>query len=229
MTSSFVRRGVLASKVATSAPVGPQLQHFYEVDTGAVQNTTTLTTPSFTVAVGDVIVIAGSANIYNQPYGFPTISNGDTITFGQSIANSSQTVVGIFWLTVQHAGTVTISADAEGDTTNRTLAIWHFNNAKLAGSPAGIDAASGSGTPSASLTTTAKNSVVVWMSSDKSAKTGARAYSSNCNEDAAQQNTYQGAYYVHTNVIPTAVSTTVSMSTPASQNWAMLGVEVLSA
>ena len=96
----------------------PTLEH-YETVTSGGQSTATLTTSSFTVAVGDVIVVKRSTENYASGayYSADPTASGGGITFTSQVAVSSSggCDAAIFTGTVTSAGSITVTV---GQTTS---------------------------------------------------------------------------------------------------------------
>lgn len=105
--------------------------------------------------------------------------------------------------------------------------VWR--GAQLAGTPATNAAKTGSGAPSATVTTVAANSVVDWICGDWNVGTGAATYRSGAVQEFRRAITsptsimqYEGA---HQDAVAPGAQT-IGLSAPGSQFWSMLGIEV---
>lgn len=108
--------------------------------------------------------------------------------------------------------------------------VWR--GAQLAGTPATNATKTGSGAPSATVTTVAADSMVDWICGDWNVGTGAATYRSSAVEEFRRAITSPSAIMQYEGAHQTAAvagSQTIGLSAPGSQLWAMLGIEVQSA
>jgi hypothetical protein len=102
--------------------------------------------------------------------------------------------------------------------------VWR--GAQLAATPATNSTVSGATAPSATVTTVANNSVVDWICGDWDGANTTAAYRSSATEEfrrlIATIMQYEGAHQT----AAVAGAQTIGMTTPATQKWCMVGIEV---
>ncbi len=199
----------------------------YKVSTGDSGNGNTLTTPSFTPAVGEILVVKAGTETFDSPrIGSLSSSAGLSFTQRDDYSAASKAPARISTTTVTSAVAQTVSCTFTVDTGRHFLVVERWAGAVLDATPALISAKTGGpgNAPSTTLTTEAPNSVVTWVCVDWSANTGTPAYRSGASEVAKEQyNAY--AWYAAYQSCGAAGSQTVGMSAP-TQNWTLLGVEL---
>ena len=208
----------------------PRLKQVYYKDNGTA-GTTSLVSDSFTPADGEVIVVKAATNDSGTVIG--SISGGSL-----SWTRQSSTTSGSFCYTVldtavvgSSPGSMTVTVPFSGDAGLRAMVVERWELAQLDATPAVNGTKTGSGAPSATVTTEAANSVVTWVNSDWNVvDPGAYAYrSATTVEDAiavldngSLSFTWYGAYQY----APSTGAQTIGLSAPAGQAWALHGVEI---
>ncbi len=192
---------------------------------------TTLTTPSFTPADGEIIVVAGCCSDGATTMGAPS---GGSLSFGSPKAQETPggfagTVV-IYAVQVGTSpGSMTISSTPSGSAPH-SITVSRWMNATLAGTPASGAAQGGSGSANTSLTTTGPDSVIVWAACDlQSVDPATRAYLASATEDGLYDG-HGGAngvhYYAHQSAA-TAGSKNFGLSAPGGMQYVIAGMEIL--
>lgn len=189
----------------------------------------TLTSTSFTPQVGDVIVVKLVAEDSVVAFNTPT-GGGWTYTSRVSDTTASHVSARIYTAVPSSGGTPqTVSVTATwGASSDATMVVELWRNAKLAASPATCDTR-GSGAPSTTLTTAAANSVVSWCDGDWNAATGTATYnttSATPTQDGNTQVTGRYCAYFAYQAATSAGSQTLGMTAPAGQAWTLLGIEI---
>jgi hypothetical protein len=193
--------------------------------------TNPITTPSFTPADGEVIVVCGACSDGTISMGAPT---GGSLSFGA--AKAAKVPGGFAGSVVVYAvqvgtspGAMTLTSTPSGSVPH-SMTVYRLVNAALAATPASGTAQGVSGAPSASLTTTGAKSMVVWASSDvQSTDPVSRAYLGSAIEGGLYDG-HGGANGVHYSAYQTvnsAGSVTFGLSAPTPQQWVIAGIEVL--
>lgn len=184
------------------------------------------TTPSFTPAVGEVIIIKIIVENTTASLSAPTNTGGFAVTQRVHDFSSSNCEVGIYSIVPSSATSMTITAGVTGTGAVKSVVIERWSNAQLAATPA-TASTRGSGAPSTTLTTTAANSVVSWACGDWGAIDGtSRAYRSSATEDNYDFNgSAYTAYYAY-QTAASAGSQTIGLTAPTGQTWNLLGVEI---
>lgn len=209
--------------------MAPTLVNSYAVSS-AGQNTATLTTPSFTPSVGEIIVVKWG----NEDVGVPSIGavSGGSLTYtnrASSSGVSSHAEVYVYTTTVVSASSMTVSVAASGSAGNHWMLVERWSGALLAGTPATNATKTGTGSaPSATITTTGTTSIVTWINNDWNATTGTAAYRSSASEDGALLVASHIRFYAAYQSAASAGSQTIGLTAPTGQNWSMVGIEVLS-
>jgi len=208
----------------------PTLTASYFVQSATFGDTSALVTPSFTPANGEVIVVKSATWDSGTPTGAPS---GGSQTFTQQAIGAPGGFNGyctIYTAVVSGSpGSMTVTLGAPGSSCYHSMTVERWASAQLAGTPATNSTISGSGTPSATVTTTADNSIVTWVSVDENSRDPAsRAYLSSATEDGLADGhvaTSSVHYYAY-QTAASAGSQTIGMSAPLSQAWTMVGIEV---
>src|SRR6185312_1843678 len=186
-------------------------------------NFNTLTTPSFTANAGELIVVKALNSERSQTFGTPT---GGGLTFTNRVDQNitSHCRADIWTATVGGSPvTMTISLTVAASAQNHAMVVERWSGAKLAGSPQTINA-TGSGAPSASITTAANNSVITWADGDFDAGTGARTYRGTPTEEQYWPAGDCTGYFAW-QTQASAGAVTVGLTAP-SQTWTMAGIEI---
>ena len=111
----------------------------------------------------------------------------------------------------------------------RAMVVERWINAALAGSPATMSASGTSTAPNGTCTTAAANSVVSWVSTDRTAGTGARTYRGTPTEEQYHTVTSWYTGYWAYQTAASAGAQTCGLTAPASQKWEIAGLEVQAA
>lgn len=207
----------------------PTLITSYFVNSAA-RDISTLTTPSFTPSNGEVLVVKAAAD-GATPAGAAT---GGSLTYtsrnDSAVANNSYVSI---WTAVVSGspGSMTVAVPFSGSISYHSIVVERFSGASLAVTPATNAAETGTGAPSATVTTTAANSVVSWVDGDWNAVApGTPAYRSSATQTGLDNRTtsFYAAYYAYQDAA-TAGAQTIGMTAPTGQKWSMVGIEILDA
>lgn len=203
----------------------------------ATSQGTSLVSPSFTPATGDIIVVKAAGEDSTLHLNTPTASaNTITWTLQQSDTTSSHTSVYMWTGAVTTGGsscTVTVSTVAGGSAQLHSMMCerWSGSTCQLAASPAlNKKVSTSAGTATSSLTTTAAGSVISWMNADWGANSPASAtYANSANNTSegihdGSPNNYV-AYYDYLQA-PTAGATTYGVTAPTGQTYSLLAIEI---
>lgn len=192
---------------------------------------TTLTTASFTPTAGQVLVVKlmtwGTGPTMGAPTGgsqtYASVVTGNPGGFNVWVAIYSAVISG-------SPGSMTVSSTPSA-ACYHSMVVEQWSGAQLAATPASATT-SGSGAPSATLTTTAPGSVVTWVSGDENSVSPAtRAYLSSATEDGLMDGSTGSnsvAYFAYQSA-GAAGAQTMGMSAPAGQAWTIAGMEVQAA
>jgi hypothetical protein len=192
-------------------------------------NSNTLTTPSITVSNGDVIVVKMQTWATATAMGSVT-GGGQTWTsqvveapggFNGWVGISTTTITG-------SPGSMTVSATPAASC-GHSMVVERWTNAQLAATPAVGSGTAATSSPSATVTTTAANSVVSWLVYDNNNRDpAARAYLSSAVDEALDDNhtgTNGVTYYAYQQA-PSAGSQTIGLSAPNTMQWVIAGIEI---
>lgn len=204
----------------------PNLIASYEVLGGAT--TLSLATPSFTPDNGEVIIVKAASESFDKPTIDGVSGGGLTYTSHAHISQVSHTVVRL-WSTVVSGspGSMTVTATFGANDGYHSMVVERWGNAQLAGSPAVTQTLS-SNAPSATIDTTATDSVVSWVSADWNAVApGTPAYRSSAVQTGIhdQSTSFYVAYYAYQNA-GSAGTQTFGLTSPTGQEASMIGIEV---
>jgi hypothetical protein len=212
--------------------VAPSLITSYYVTTNPNSNSNTLTTPSFTPSTGEVIIVKAATWDSTISMGTPTGGSQTYTLRASATAGGFNTWVGIWSATISGSpGSMTISSTP-------SAASWHnmvverWSGAQLAASPATSTGNSTSAPASASLTTTAANSVVSWLAGDaQSVDPATRAYLSSATEENVDDGHVgsNGVFYFAYQAAATAGSQSYGLSAPTGMKYWIAGIEVQAA
>lgn len=193
---------------------------------------TTLTTPSFTPAAGEVLVLKVQGENGVVAFGTP-VGGGLTWTQRRLGNTTNLFVYGAIWTAVVGAGgaPMTVAITRTGANTGWTsMVVERYTGAQLAATPEGTTS-NGTGAPTGTVTTTAADSIVSWLSGDWNAVApGSRAYRSGATERGMHDrspNNYVG--YFATQAAAAAGAQTCGLTAPAGQKYTLLAIEVQSA
>lgn len=193
------------------------------------QSSSAIVSPSFTPSDGEYLVVKMSTWDTNVSMGTPT---GGGLTFAPaqvSAPGGFNQWAGIYTVKVTGSpGSMTVSSTPSGSSVH-SMVVERWGNATIAASPAVCSPINGSGTPSATVTTTGPNSIVSWTSGDANSRDpSTRAYLSSATEDGLQDGHIgtNGVSYFAYQTAAAAGAQTVGLSVPASQAWVIAGVEI---
>lgn len=223
-----------APDVISAAP-----QFMQSVQTAWNSATSPKTTASITVQTGDVLIASAIIESYGGGAGTPSISiAGGGLSWGsplQTIQTTDYTAVKVW------AATATANTSLAVTFTNSQTGMWFggvvvvFRNSAGVGTSAKTNVASGA--PSLNITTTQANSAVVvvngdwaavdgtarvWRTVNSLAPTAANGYERTYFRDANKYTVYL-AYYPD---VGAGGAKTVGLTTPASQKYSLIAVEV---
>jgi len=188
----------------------------------------TASTPSFTPGANELIVVKAMTG--GTSYPINGVSGG-----GLSYRLDDQSAVGStcpekLWTASSGAGgtamTVTATFNAYSASVPMQLIVERWSNAKVAATPALAATKTGSGAPSSVLTTVAAGSRVSYAVADWNGVTGTAAYRSSATENAKRQVSGQACFYSATQAAASAGAQTIGMTTPSTQKWTILGIEI---
>lgn len=217
----------------------PTLVQTYVVNpTAGSTNRPTMTTASFTPVANELLVVKVSASASDVTCGTPT-GGGLTWTLRASQTGTANSANGYLWTARvgSNPSAMTVSvARTDSTTASRAtvLVVERWSNAALATTPATNATKLGTaGTaPSATVTSTAVNSVITWFDTDYTASNTATAAYRTTSATPTQNN----AVRITTNnviqhwsawqPVTTVAAQTIGMSAP-TQRWTMLGIEIL--
>lgn len=193
------------------------------VDTG------TLTTASFTPAAGDVIVVKAVSSDASLTFGTPS---GGSLTFLSRVSLFTAAFTGVQIWTAVVGGSpsaMTVSLTASGTAHTHGMVVERWANGILAASPVTSTGQSASGSPSATLTTAADNSVVTWVNGDWNEILGSRTYVGSAIEITSQQSDlhYVGDWAYQT--AGAAGSQSYGLTAPGGQKWTLAAIEIQAA
>lgn len=211
--------------------MAPTLTASYYVTSGAA-NTNTLTTASFTPSNGEVVIVKAATWDSTITMGTPT-GGSQTYTLRCSATSGGfRPWVGIYTATISGSpGSMTISSTPSSSSWH-DMVVERWSGAQLAATPVTATAQGGTGAASSSLTTTAANSVVSWVSGDaQSVDPATRAYLSSATEEACDDGHAgsNGVWYYAYQSAASAASQTFGLSAPTGQQWWIAGIEVQAA
>ena len=214
----------------------PTLITHYEVYSPGA-DTSTLTTPSFTPANGEVIVVKLTTWATADGMGAPT-GGGQTYQAAQITAPGGfKGWSGTYVCTVSGSpGAFTISsAPLTGNATRHSMVVERWGSALLAATPAVLTTTSGAGGDMvSSITTTAPNSVCSWSMCDLNSRDPAgRVYTPGTTVEDGLFDGHAGAnsvqYFAYA-PLPTSGANAIGVAVPAGTlGWAASGVEILAA
>ena len=215
------------SLAAAGTPSGyPQLvQSYYVPDTSS--GTSALTTPSFTPAAGEVLVVKVYAD--DTPTTIGTISGGSLTWTTRANQTASSNAPGKLATAVvgSSPAAMTVSVAFGGSAGRRAMVVERWTNAALAASPA-IGSSQSNTTCSQTVSTAQKNSVVSWMAADwNNVAPGTPTYRGAGN---VQEGLYPNSstMYFGYQPAPTQGTQTFGVSSPTGQKASMAGIEIQS-
>lgn len=200
------------------------------------QNTTAataLTTPSFTPANGEVVIVTLATWDTTTAMGAPT---GGSQTYTSRIVvapGGFRPWVGIYSAVISGSpGSMTVSSTPAASA-QYSMNVERWSSAQLAGTPAtnsGGVTNGGSGAATSSLTTTAANSVISWVASDaQSLNPSTRAYLGSATDAGVRDGSVgsNGVDYHAYQSVAAAGSTGFGLSAPTGMQWDIAGIEIL--
>jgi hypothetical protein len=193
--------------------------------------TAALTTPSFTPSNGEVIVITLETWDTGTSMGLPT---GGSQTYTSRVAfapGGFKPWVGIYTAVISGSpGSMTISSSPSASA-RYSMTVERWSGATLAATPV-TATDTNTTTPQATLTTSAANSIISWVSGDSNSRDPAtRAYLLSGTDDGTRDDHVgsNGVGYHAYVVAASAGSQTFGLSAPSSQAYAIAGIEILAA
>lgn len=212
--------------------MAPTLAASYAVYS-AGNDTSTLTTASFTPANGEVIVVKMATWDKGITMGTPTGGSQTYTKRCEAAPGAGFFGYNAVWTAVISGspGSMTISSTPSASC-RHSMIVERWTSAQLAASPAVNSVVSGSGAPAADIVTAAANSVVSWASTDvNSVDPGTPAYRLSATEDGRYDG-HLGSNSVHYFAyasVGAAGTYTMGMTAPTGQAWTLAGVEVQAA
>lgn len=198
----------------------------------ATTDTTALTTASFTPSNGELITVELTTWDTANPNG--AVSGG-----GQTWANKITVAPGGFngyaridYCTVSGSpGSMTVSSAGTATNSRHSMTVTRWPVGCTLG--AVNSTVSGSGAPSANITTTAANSAVTWCSVDVASQDPATAAPRLSATQDSVMDGHVGAnsvqYFYRVNDVGAAGTYAMGMTAPGSQTWVLAGAEVIAA
>jgi predicted esterase len=213
----------------TPGTTRPTLVTSYLV-TAAANDTSTLTTTSFTPSAGEVIIVKA----FDADYGSPNISQvlGGGLTYATKIhiQATSKAEAWIFAAEVgaTSPGAMTVSVSWFGTVGRHGIVVERWSSGLVKGVPAQGVTVMGSGAPSSSITPTNANSVLTWLDVDWNVVAGTATYRSSATQTQTASLTTVRAYAAYQNS-PSTSAQTVGLTAPTGQAWSMGAIEILPA
>lgn len=209
----------------------PTLATSYFAQSSTSGDSTTLSTPSFTPSAGEVIVVKAATWDTGTPSGTPS---GGGLTYTRQSTAAPGGFAGYCTIFTAVVGgspsSMTVTLSAPASSCYHSMVVERWSSAQVAGTPATNSAIHGTGAPSATVTTTASNSIITWANVDENSRDPAgRAYLSSATEDglADGHGSTGSVHYYAYQTAAAAGSQTIGMSVPNTQNWTMTGIEIL--
>lgn len=205
-------------------------QSFLVVSTAA--DTSTLTTASFTPAIGDVIVVKAMSESVATSAATPTDTSGNTWAAQLTDSTAAHCYGALSTTTVTVSASLTVSTAWSGSAGFHSMIVERWTGAVLAATPATNGTKTGTGAPSSTITTTAPNSAVSWANGDFAAVSPAgRTYnttSATPTEDGIHDKSTGNyvAEYAWQNAV-TPGSQTFGLTAPTGETWTLLAIEIL--
>jgi|GEM_PF-1009560 len=202
-------------------------------------DSTSLVTPSFTPSNGEVIVVKATTWDTGTAAGTPS-GGGLTYTRQATAAPGGfNGYAAIFTAVVSGSpGSMTVTLSPPAASSYHCMTVERWSNAQVAVTPAVSSPITGNSTnASATITTTAANSIVTWADVDETSQNpdpgtgGGRSYLSGATEDGMGDghSTSASVQYFAYQTAASAGSQTIGMVTPPNQKWTMIGIEILDA
>lgn len=215
----------------------PTLTASYYIASGTSgSNLNTLTTPSFTPAAGDVLIVKLGTWDTANPMNAPTNTGSQTFTQRAVVSpGTSRSWCAIHSCTVSGSpGAMTVSA-APASASMHAMLVERWTSASLAATPVTATLNSSNGTPSGgSITTSAANSAISIVNVDwNSVNPATVAYVNAANVTAENildaHTSADSVQYYWRQAAPAAGATGFGLTAPAAQNYSMAAIEVLNA
>lgn len=210
----------------------PTFVNSYGVDSGAPENTDALITPAFTPVNGEVLVVKmatwDTASTMNAP-------TGGSQTYTERVRYNPGSVrcwVGIYTAVISGSpSNMTVTAGHTGPASMHSMVVERWSSAALAATPVTQTANANTDTPSASLTTSASNSVISAVCGDWNGNSPAtRIYLGTSTEEFVYDGPDEPGWTCHyywRQSVASAGATTFGMSAPTGQVWTLAGIEIL--
>lgn len=220
--------GTLTGAAATHGP--PQLVGAYYVPSNGVNNNT-LTTPSFTPAPGEVLVVKATTDDSGMNIGAPS-GGGLGYSTRSALTAGSNSDTSLFTAVVGASpSAMTVSLPFGGNSGGHSMVVERWANAVLPASPA-IGAGQSNTSCSLTVQTVGTNSVVSWVAGDWNARNpgasptyrGAGTY-----QEAVQYASGDLAAYFAAQPAPTPGPQNFGVSSPTGQKASLIGIEIQSA
>jgi hypothetical protein len=188
-----------------------------------------LVTPSFTPAIGELLVIKGIAEDVGMLLSTPT-GGGLTYTLRVSQVGVSGNVNAYIWTApVTASASMTVTVAETGNTGVYSMVVERWSGAQLAATPATVDTR-GTGAPSTTLTTVGASSIVSWLNGDWAAVSGAsRTYNTTSavpTEDGYTTTAGNYTAYYAYQIATAPGAQTFGLTAPTGQTWSLLGIEI---
>lgn len=202
----------------------------YEVDINAANNNT-LTTPAFTPATGELLIVkAGNGDVRGTFAVNPTDTQDLEWTRQQSFfSGTNQSAAQVNTARVRTATSMTVSLAMTGSPYYHSMVVERWAWAGLhPTTPSVAVPTTGTGAPSATVTTIGTESAITWVNADwVPANPSSRAYRSGATEDGLQYTAGIIAVYYAWQRASVNGAQTIGLSAPGGQTWSMVGVELL--
>lgn len=208
---------------------GPILIASYTVHSAGV-DTSNLVTPNFTPANGEVIVTKLST--WDANNGMGAVSGGGQ-TYTTRVTGPTSGFNG--WVRIATAviagspGLMAVTGAGSAGNSRHSMVVERWTG-QLAGSPAVNAVTSGSGAPSANITTAAANSALSFVVSDaQSIDPATRAYRLSATEETIWDG-HVGAngvfYFAYAGNVGAAGTYAIGLTAPGGQTYAIAGIEI---
>lgn len=209
------------------SPPVPITSYFLSSTTGSA----TLVTPSFTPDVGEIIVVKATGEGGGGGGSGLPIGTGLTFTKHQEINTGTLDAHAVIWSAVVGSSTAMTITVNNNTATNWSTVVERWPVGTTLGTVVLSSGAQGSGTPLATLTTTAANSTISWASADWFAVApGSPVYRDSPVQEAIHDRSPSNyvAYYAY-QAVPTAGATSFGLTSPGGQKWSAVGLEIKAA
>ncbi len=211
----------------------PTLVTSYFAQSSTNGDSSSLSTPTFTPSAGEIIVVKAATWDSGTPSGTPS---GGSLTYTRRSTAAPGGFAGygtIFTApVVSSPGSMSVTLSAPAGSCYHSVVVERWSSAQVAASPATNSTIHGAGAPSATITTTAPNSILTWVNVDENSRDPAgRTYLSSATEDGLADGhvSTSSVHYFAYQTAASAGAQVIGMSAPNTQNWTMTGIEVLDA